>query len=191
MIFCIGLSKTGTTSVHRAFEMLGLRSVHYPDAGRMLAGDFSVLDGLDAAADIPVSLCFERLDRAFPGSRFVLTERDERAWLRSCAANFPEGLMCARYTGTPESEVFRRVYGVEWFDRAAFLSARRRHAERVDTHFGADAPGDGRLLRLDVGRADAWARLTAFLGFGSVPGRFPHANRTEGLSGAAPEHHVA
>ena len=60
MIFCIGLSKTGTTSVHRALEILGLRSVHCPDARSMLDGDFSVLDGFDAAVDISVSCCFDR-----------------------------------------------------------------------------------------------------------------------------------
>jgi hypothetical protein len=186
VIFCVGLSKTGTTSVHEAFGLLGLRSVHYPCARRMLDGDYSALAGFDAASDIPVALRFEDLDRAFPGSRFVLTVRDEEPWLRSCAANFPTGLIRERYRGTAELEVFRRVYGVEGFDAAAFTVARRRHHERVRRHFG----GTGRLLTIDVARADAWAKMTEFLGFGRMPGRFPHANRTRG-SAAAPQHDVA
>lgn len=187
MIFCIGLSKTGTTSVHRACEMLGLRSVHYPSARRMLDGDFSVLDGFDAAGDISVSFRFEDLDEAFPGSRFILTVRDEAAWMRSCAANFPEGLMKARYAGTPEREVFRSLYGVEYFVAPAFASARHRHSARVERHFA----GDDRLLTLDVGHPDAWRRLACFLGFGPVPGCFPHANRTPAPADATQRHQTA
>ncbi len=187
MIFCIGLSKTGTTSVHEACRLLGLRSVHYPCARRMLDRDFSVLDGLDAAGDISVSFCFDELDRAFPGSRFVLTTRDEAAWLRSCAANFPADLIRTRYAGTPELEVFRRVYGVDSFNAIAFASARRRHHDRVRRHFA----GDPRLLTLDVGQPDAWDRLSGFLGLSGATGRFPHANRTVRSAGAPPEHDVA
>jgi hypothetical protein len=29
-VFCLGLSRTGTTSLHEAFRVLGLRSVHFP-----------------------------------------------------------------------------------------------------------------------------------------------------------------
>jgi hypothetical protein len=29
-VFCLGLSRTGTTSLHEAFRMLGLRAVHFP-----------------------------------------------------------------------------------------------------------------------------------------------------------------
>jgi hypothetical protein len=30
-IFCIGLNKTGTSSLHEAFQVLGINSVHYKD----------------------------------------------------------------------------------------------------------------------------------------------------------------
>ena len=30
-IFCVGLNKTGTSSLHEAFKILGLKSVHWKD----------------------------------------------------------------------------------------------------------------------------------------------------------------
>ncbi len=71
-VFCIGFNKTGTSSMHRLFTELGLRSFH---------GYYShipVTDPLYREFD-----CFSDgdqhdyalLDRTFPGSRFIITTR--------------------------------------------------------------------------------------------------------------------
>ena len=102
-IFCIGLSKTGTRSLHDALQVLGLRSVHWggPEPqtavqrgleirvaveralqeGRPLLED---LEEADAYSDIQaLSINFDVLDRQYPDSRFILTVRDLEDWLES------------------------------------------------------------------------------------------------------------
>ena len=102
-VFCIGLNKTGTRSLHDALEMLGLRSIHWGGSelaeavrrgpairdaveralveGRPLLDD---LDDADAYSDIlELSVKFDVLDRQYPGSKFILTTRDLDDWLAS------------------------------------------------------------------------------------------------------------
>jgi len=89
-VFGLGLSRTGTRSLTAALHLLGWDTVHYPvdraalDA--MVRGDvgFPHLERYDGMTDITVSPYFEDLDHAYPGSKFVLTVRDEESWLKSC-----------------------------------------------------------------------------------------------------------
>lgn len=83
-IFCIGFNKTGTSSLHRFFEDLGLTSTHnvfWPAHSRAWKCDKSLFryqcysDGEKAD--------FIALDGAFPGSLFILNNRNERDWLYS------------------------------------------------------------------------------------------------------------
>jgi hypothetical protein len=92
-IFCIGLNKTGTSSLHQALQTLGFRSLHLggpevpvgikraTDEGRGLV---EYLGDYDAFSDIwRLSERFELLDRQYPGSKFILTIRDLDGWLES------------------------------------------------------------------------------------------------------------
>jgi hypothetical protein len=60
-VFGIGLSKTGTTSLHQAFLALGLRSLHYPPLPDLAA----LMRSHDGATDTSVACCFEDLDSMF------------------------------------------------------------------------------------------------------------------------------
>ena len=93
-VFAIGLNKTGTTSLHLAFEQLGLRSFHWGgrrayhavlhaqrDGERLL---LPVGEGYDAYSDVEtLSVRFDLADLQYPGSRFVLTVRDVDDWVES------------------------------------------------------------------------------------------------------------
>ena len=81
-VFVIGRNKTGTTSVAAALQSLGYRLGSQPQA-ELLMEDWARRDfrsiirfcrGADAFQDIPFSLprTYAAMDRAFPGSRFVL-----------------------------------------------------------------------------------------------------------------------
>lgn len=81
MLFCIGLPKTGTSSIARALDILGYRCLHdseraskaFAEAvlnGRPLLSDLS---GYDAFSDYPFDVNFPILDRQYPGSKFILT----------------------------------------------------------------------------------------------------------------------
>ena len=172
-VFCIGLSKTGTRSLHDALQALGLRSVHWggPDlraavqrgpeinaaVERALAEGRPLLDDLedaDAYSDIlALSRRFDVLDRQYPGSRFILTVRDLDEWLDSRQRHVEANVaMRARgeYDGT-----FLEV------DREGWRAEALAHERRVRDHF-AERPGD--LLVLDIAAGHGWAELCPFLG---------------------------
>jgi hypothetical protein len=172
MIFGLGLSKTGTTSLHHALGILGYRSIHYPPAARMLAQDWSVLEPFDAASDISVSLVFKQLDNAFPGSKFVLTVRDLDTWLMSMQRNFDP--VPTKYDATPELEIYSRIYGGSHrFDEDRLARAYRDHEQCVRDHF-CDRAED--LLILDICAGDGWVTLCGFLDVPIPDLAFPREN---------------
>ncbi|MCB1230178.1 MAG: hypothetical protein KDN19_07930, partial [Verrucomicrobiae bacterium] len=85
-IFCIGLNKTGTTSLHDVFEQFGF-SVGEIRRGERLIEQWAVRDfapiidfchTAEAFRDCPFSLPFTyaALDAAFPNAKFILSIRD-------------------------------------------------------------------------------------------------------------------
>lgn len=93
-IFVIGSNKTGTTSLGTALNNLGYRLGNQLEA-EMLIDDWAKRDfrrlikychSADAFQDIPFSLAytFQAMDAAFPGSKFILSVRDNAdQWYRS------------------------------------------------------------------------------------------------------------
>jgi Sulfotransferase domain len=78
-VFGVGLSRTGTTSLHYALGFLGYRSIHFPPPHQLR----ELLNFYDAAVDTPVACVFKELAEAYPDARFVLTVRDMDSWLAS------------------------------------------------------------------------------------------------------------
>jgi hypothetical protein len=172
MVFGIGLSKTGTTSLAEALTMVGVPTLHLPDKGLMLAGRFSeALAGYRGATDISVSFCFEALDAAYPGSRFVLTMRDRDTWVESVEAHMHRRPWPER--GTPAAELRVRIYGTHLFERDRLMAAYDAFHARVHRYF-ADRPRD--LVVMHIIDGQGWEVLCPFLGV-AVPGvPFPRRN---------------
>jgi hypothetical protein len=93
-VFCIGLNKTGTTSVKSAFEELNFIVGNEADAKKLLnpwlKRDFKPIvqycKTAQAFQDSPFSFPYTYiiLDYAFPGSKFILTVRDDaEEWYNS------------------------------------------------------------------------------------------------------------
>ncbi|MBL9030400.1 MAG: hypothetical protein JNM80_01660 [Phycisphaerae bacterium] len=173
-VFVVGLSKTGTHSLHNALLRLGLRSIHYPDPAPFLRGEFSSLAPFDAAGDIPVSLFFKELDAAYPASRFILTTRPLDPWLESIRAHLARRDHPRYTTSTPAAEVRRRIYGSPRFDPDGYARAYHLHLLRVHDHF-RDRPRD--LLELNICGGEGWDSLCPFLGLPVPAEPFPHTNR--------------
>jgi hypothetical protein len=181
-VFGIGLSKTGTTTLHGAFEVLGLRSVHYPSPEAMAAGDYAMFDDLDAGTDISVTACYQDLDRRYPGSRFVLTVRALEPWLASVERHFAARNQ-RNYDGdSPAGIVRERVFGRRDFDRAWFAQVPARHEATVRQYFQS-RPAD--LLVMDITAGDGWDALCPFLGLSTPAAPFPHLHKQK-TSGLAP-----
>lgn len=191
-VFGLGLSRTGTRSLTAALHVLGFDTVHYPtDRGTLDAlvrGDarFPALEHYDGMTDITVAPYFEDLDRLHPGSKFVLTVRDEESWLRSCKNHWTgrsayeegprEGLAAEEHRVHMEIRRFLRaaVYASYEFDEARFARAYRRHVDAVMRYF-EQRPGD--LLVLDIAGGDGYEKLAPFLGVELPEQPFPHKGK--------------
>jgi hypothetical protein len=183
-VFGIGFHKTGTTSLGAALSALGYRVCDGARPLRALFGDAHLMRMLetnqldlicgiateyDAFRDNPWYLLYGELDRWFPNSRFILTTRDERRWLRSAL----------RYFGGSESAFRRWIYGKAspLGNEEIYLERFRRHERDVRDYF-ADRPGD--LLVVDWEQGDGWSQLTRFLQKPIPNAAFPWANATDG-----------
>ena len=181
-VFCVGLSKTGTRSLHDALQLLGLRSVHWggpelqtavqrgPEIraaveralreGRPLLDD---LDDADAYSDIhALSTNFDVLDHQYPGSRFILTVRDLDEWLASRQRHV-EANVARRARGEYEGS-FLEV------DLDGWRAEATEHEQRVRAHFAGRPDA---LLVMDIAGGDGWAQLCPFLGLPVPDQPFP------------------
>lgn len=169
-IFGIGLQRTATTSLHRAFQILGFDSLHWGtgEAPRIwqemhASGRSATLERWYAMSDLPIPLLYRKLDAAYPGSKFILTIRDEGKWLRSV-----ERLWDSRFNPTrhlwdiwPISHVLHKaLYGRETFDAQVFLERYRQHNAAVLEYFRG-RPDDLLVMGEDN---MGWPLLCQFLG---------------------------
>ena len=93
-IFGIGLNKTGTSSLHRALELLGYSSLHgggldaHERISRAIDEGEPMLRYIDPEPDaivdvLAITYYFHLADVQYPGSRFILTLRDIDEWVDS------------------------------------------------------------------------------------------------------------
>jgi 3'-phosphoadenosine 5'-phosphosulfate (PAPS) 3'-phosphatase len=177
-IFGIGLSKTGTTSLASALELLGYRTKDYPGLEVYQPDDLGTLDArllssYDAFTDTPIPSLYRALDRAFPGSKFILTVRDMEGWLKSCRKQFTQKL--ADKQNEAHNRLFIDLYGTPVFDEALFRAGYERFVRGVMDYF-KDRPQD--LLVLNVTAGEGWEKLCPFLGKPIPDLPFPKANVT-------------
>jgi hypothetical protein len=186
-VFGIGWAKTGVTTLGRCLCELGYR--HHGQRLDLVddlgSGDLSRILAVaaehDAFTDWPWILLYRELDRAFPGSRFVLTVRDPDRWLhsyRSMIARLP--------SATPDLIARRRVlYGLPFPDvtDAMLLERRARHDAAIREWF-RDRPAS--LLTVDWEVGDGWEQLCGFLDTPVPALPFPHENK--GFRGTPPEY---
>jgi hypothetical protein len=167
-VFGIGLSKTGTTSLNMALEILGFSSIHYPVT-------WSQINQHDAATDITIASRFKELDELYPGSKFILTVRDSNKWLESCQNHFT---YFTEQKFLPENRKFYleqrvKIYGTKIYDRVLFQEAYKNHIHNVQNYFG-HRPQD--LLVIDIPAGDGWVELCSFLQLPAPKQAFPHKN---------------
>lgn len=185
-VFGVGLSKTGTSTLTEALNILGIRSIHFPNDDQTFSelkrGEYrlSVLRDYDSATDTPIAPYYAQLDRAWPGSKFILTVREKASWLRSAEAHWRvlkvDGRMAKneRFQGFVDF-ISATVYGCIDFNAERFSHAYDMHVRNVSQYFAGRAND---LLVLDICRGAEWEELCAFLEVPVPDGvQFPHANR--------------
>jgi hypothetical protein len=184
-VFGIGFHKTGTTSLGAALEHLGygvcrgarpLRDAlgHRRLMEHLRQARFEsivdVADRFDACVDNPWFMLYRELDRRFPGSRFILTVRDESQWLASAL----------HYYGHSESEIRQWIYGdgagSPVGNEATYLYHYRLHNESVQAYF-KDRP---RQLLIVDWTSGGWRTLASYLGHEPPDAPFPHISPVRG-----------
>ncbi len=178
-IFGIGLSKTGTSSLAQALQILGYKTLDNMGASRYVAGDLSSIDmdtveAHEALTDTPIPSFYRELDARFPRSKFILTVRDREGWLKSCMKQFSPRF--AEGQSEPNKRLFEDLYGTNVFDETKFSGGYERFVARVLEYF-EDRPQD--LLVLNVTAGEGWEKLCPFLGRPVPDVPFPKANVTQ------------
>lgn len=178
-LFGIGLSKTGTTSLATALRLLGYRTIHYPQdpvtARQLMTGDFRlrILEDHDAALDTPIVPFYRDLDRAYPGSKFILTIRRKEDWLRSVESWWQQQPI---WWDEETARCYFRaaVYGCIHFHRERFSDVYDTHLENVQQYFRNRSHD---LLILDICGGQGWDELCSFLDRPVPEALFPHQNK--------------
>ncbi len=175
-VFCIGFHKTGTTSMEKALKQLGYRVtggnwVRDPQVRELaLQRAMEIVPRFDAFQDNPWPMLYQQMDKAFPGSKFILTVRDPQKWIASMVKNF----------GTDVTPMREWIYGVgRGFPKdneERYVARYNRHNEEVLEYF----KGRRDLLIMNLTEGDGWEKLCHFLGEAIPQLPFPKANvRTE------------
>ncbi|MBN1797229.1 MAG: hypothetical protein JW822_01540 [Spirochaetales bacterium] len=186
-IFGIGFHKTATTSLAAALKILGFKTVHgdprsaahFGDQGKTLIkmiknGNYNLptLDKYDAFTDNPYFSIWKELDSLFPGSKFILTVRDQDKWIKSCLKFFK---------GRKIRPLRRWLFGrfadpsKDQESKTVWLNAFNQHNREIITYF-KNRPQD--LLIMDITKGDGWNKLCPFLQLPVPKEGFPSQNRT-------------
>jgi len=178
-IFCIGHFKTGTTSYSMAMRMLGFRDIHFPlkYAERLQeTGDVYWDDReWDSMSNIN-EVEYDRCDRVYPDSKFVLTTRVVDSWLVSIqkhmATKWPPRLK--KLLDWRSEVVFGVPCELEAFDEEHFRKRYIEHYEGVLDYFRGR---EEQLLVLFLESNMKMESLATFLGKG-IP--YPRMNVSPG-----------
>ena len=184
-IFGIGMQRTATTSLHEALSILGLDSAHWKSAEWSRAiwwemnrwGKSATVEREYAITDNPIPLLYQKLDAAYPGSKFILTVRDEDDWLRSVEALWSYDRNPHRHSWEGDGFTHKMhgiLYGRVDFDAETFIARYRRHNKEVLDYFR----GRTDLLIMDMSLGAGWSALCPFLDkpIPNVP--FPYSNQS-------------
>lgn len=169
-IFGIGMQRTATTSLTHALTTLGYDSAHWKSAHWAKAiweemkryGNSPTLERSYALCDLPIPLLFRELDVAYPGSKFILTLRDEEAWVNSVRTHWSDKNPFRHQWDTDPftHRIHTELYGRRKFDEQVMRERYRRHNAEVLAYF-KNRPRD--LLVMNMSGGAGWYQLCGFL----------------------------
>ncbi|MAW81621.1 MAG: hypothetical protein CMI63_15390 [Parvularcula sp.] len=177
-VICVGLPKTGTSSLQSALKILGykrLAGFDMADCMKYLRGDLEPLvekmGAHDGAQDWPWPLLYQPLYRAYPDALFVLTVRkSEDVWLDSMQKHAELKRKLVRPPGMRQ-----HIYGYEnpADNPQHHIDHYRTHNARVRDYFS----DKGELIEACWENGDGWDLLCRALKMRAPAEAFPHANK--------------
>ncbi len=187
-IFCIGLNKMGTSSLHYAFEMLGFKSVHFVcdkgrnikkiirdnnEDGKMLLTSIEEYDAYSDWNFPSTNNLFKVFDKQYPESKFILNTRDMESWVKSRENHI---------LSNPNLEQLRKESPENtWYsiDKVSWRKEYESHHKDVQDYFKGKSNS---LLVFDVTKGDGWEKLCPFLEVPILNQSFPHYNKAQDSS---------
>jgi hypothetical protein len=183
--FCIGFNKTGTTTIGRSFEILKLTPIAEPRSPYMnfielshkIFEDNNFMPALETAQyfrafqDRPWNIwdIYEKLDKHFPGSFFILTERDEESWWQSVE----KWLVTSNKSDREKFERYLKHLKLTSLNKDEFIEAYINYNKKVKEYF----KGRDNFIIMNLEKGDGWEKLCNFLKLPKPDVPFPHANR--------------
>ena len=136
-IFCIGVQRTGTTSLKKALRILGytVSTSRVDLLPIFVEGDFDklipIVNNFDALQDTPWYLCYKFLDKEYPGSKFIVTVRPVDSWLKSMYSHFDH---------TDREDVLAMQEFIYGYKRPsqnedAYIEVFKNHYKNIEAHF--------------------------------------------------------
>jgi len=111
-IFGIGYSRTGTTSLSSALNILGYKTFHHCSiqsgnyTWSSICNDIEKYDGIVSSI---LSFFYKRLDYTYPNSKFIITTRDKENWNKSLKKFCPnENFNIHKYESEVSQYFFQR-----------------------------------------------------------------------------------
>lgn len=178
-LFGVGLSKTGTSSLREALQLLGyrvsgpskrlLRQVRSGDLRDVMARTRDY----DAFEDFPYPVVFKELHRHYGrDARFVLTRRrTPDVWFDSLSDH-------ARTSRLFSSQRLAYGYYRPFGRKPHYVSLYERHNEAVRDYFRSHG-ADELLLEVCWEEGDGWNELCGFLDVAAPAIPFPRVNRSD------------
>jgi hypothetical protein len=151
----------------------GYSSVHYVAKPHWLGIPQEIVkfcEGHDFVNDAPVSIYFEELSQAFPGSKFINTTRDLGSWLKSCSQHFVRNLKEGKpYRATLKYREL--LYGCNEYNRTKFTKAFHQHKQKV-----SEFSKKNNVLTLRLEDRGKVGLLKDFLDDDDLSPDYPHVN---------------
>jgi len=168
-VWGIGLGRTGTKSLNKAFQILNYNTMHNPN---------QIIDidpMIDGAIEGAVLSDYKYLDLRFPNSKFILTTREIFSWLKSCKKAIKNLYPIDRFKESDEfyNAMIRnrssRFGGLDYNEEQLITKYYQHHFDVV-SHFKGR---DDKLLIIDIMNGDGWEKLCPFLNIDIPNSSFP------------------
>lgn len=161
-IYCLGMSRTGTTTFSDFLKNYGLLIVHYQMYTPMMMG---VGDG---SSDIPVLPYYKELHKMRPDSKFVHLTREN--WIDAVEPYFERKK--DRNYHNQVTDLRAQVYGAPQFDREKYHDAYKRHNDDVREYF----KDSKNFFEMSITSGDTPEKMVDFLGLPQKGYSFPVSN---------------
>lgn len=196
-----GLSKTGTSSLHQALQILGYTALHYDTTrlndildGSNTQPDFCRYDDYDAVTDLPAAYFYRELLAAYPECKVILTIRDVDDWWKSAVHHFnvrfpvpkPRRLYqildilgIKKWPGMPPFREDKFLTSLRNYVYGSITATEFLYKKRYQEHNAAvqaTVPPQ-QLLVMNIIQGDGWETLCPFLHMPIPDVPFPHENK--------------